>query len=421
MPLVFVHGVNVRKDAEYDASEKQRDGLFRRLAFAGIVPDPDKIGIENPYWGQYAARFAWNHASLPEEKAEQFGAGADVFEEIVGDISPDAGGAADHVLVDIARESLVKAVDCLWAAAAHTNTGTDVSDALTATALKALRYAEAVPNPDWLQKATDDEKFVEELLDALDKWTPPDAPTATGDAGAAEHFGGSSVWDHMMQAVSKLQTAATNLKDAATDAASGVAAKVSGKFYRVAVGAVRPWAHQRFSLFLGDIFVYLDSRGDIGSEGAIVKEVGGAFRRAHKIKQETGDKLIIVAHSMGGNIAYDILSHFMTDVECDLLLTVGSQVGLFEELKRFRASDSKLPSGAQKLVPRRANIRHWINVYDPVDVLGYATGRIFEGSKDVVFPTGTNPLSAHSMYFYRPSFHERLRARLVEAGIHQEL
>ena len=46
-----------------------------------------------------------------------------------------------------------------------------------------------------------------------------------------------------------------------------------------------------------------------------------------------GDKLIAVGHSMGGVILYDLLSDPdkpLGDLKLDLLVTVGSQVGVFE-------------------------------------------------------------------------------------------
>ena len=115
---------------------------------------------------------------------------------------------------------------------------------------------------------------------------------------------------------------------------------------------------------------------------------------------------------MGGNIVYDVLSHFRPEIQCDLFLTVGSQVGFFEELKLFRSSDKTIPNPGQNRIPLIPNIKRWLNVFDPIDVFGYSTSRIFEGSQDFEFSTETSALSAHSMYFYRPSFHERLNVRL---------
>jgi hypothetical protein len=63
------------------------------------------------------------------------------------------------------------------------------------------------------------------------------------------------------------------------------------------------------------------------------------------------------------------------------------------------------------------DIDTWLNVFDPLDVLGFAAGGVFTGVKDYAFSTQANPLDAHSIYFYRPTFHERLRARMAEVGL----
>ena len=74
------------------------------------------------------------------------------------------------------------------------------------------------------------------------------------------------------------------------------------------------------------------------------------------------EKLIIVAHSMGGNIVYDILTHYMPDLVCDLFLTVGSQVGLLEELKLFHASDRAIPTKERPKVPRGPTSGGWLRL-----------------------------------------------------------
>jgi hypothetical protein len=128
---------------------------------------------------------------------------------------------------------------------------------------------------------------------------------------------------------------------------------------------------------------------------------------------ETDDKLIVVAHSMGGNIVYDVLTHFMPEtLKVDVLVTVGSQVGLFEELKLFANSDEDVPSPDRPKVPRQRSILRWLNVFDTNDVLGFAAERIFEGVDDFSYSTGKGITGAHVTYFLRPSFYERLSARL---------
>ena len=208
-----------------------------------------------------------------------------------------------------------------------------------------------------------------------------------------EAFGATDVWNH-------LKTSATNLVNSASRFVVNPLTRAS-----------RPWVNSKVALFVGDVFVYLKSRDKPGG-GEIVAEVQGALERANKARKSGDDQLIVVAHSMGGNIMYDILTSSAQGITVDLFLTVGSQVGLFEELKLFRISNPSVTAPAT--VPKPANVARWINVMDPNDILAYATSRIFAGSMDTKIDNKAPVWSAHSAYFYRPTFHQRLRARILE-------
>jgi hypothetical protein len=386
VPLVFVHGVSVRDGAPYAENQKTRDGLFRKFALKKFVPDTAKVRIENPYWGQFGANPAWNGASLPDGKYESFGSTDGVFEEILVDLASDIQAPSqDKVLVTLARLSLPRAIDCLWAAGAFTDSGSPAGDALAEQSVRALEYAAADSRPKWLDNVSDDDAFVEKLLTELDAFTP--------QKKLVESFGVSDIWNH-------LKTAVTHIANSATALLTNPAAR-----------AIRPWVNSRVMLFLGDIFVYLKSRDATGG-GPIVAEVQGAFERADKARNPDDDKLIVVAHSMGGNISYDILTSFAPNIQVDLFLTVGSQVGLFEELKLYKNSNATVKAPTH--LPKPANIKKWINVMDLSDVLAYATSPIFDKSLDTKIDNHVPVWSAHTVYFYRPTFHQRLQARLQE-------
>jgi hypothetical protein len=402
MPLVFVHGVNTREDEKYHENQRVRDDYFRRFALGALAPDPQSVSIENPFWGGHAGHFYWNHASLPTDNYEAFGSDSSVFEEIIGEVVSGVEADPNSILLDVAQESFSRAVDAVWAAAAFTDKEQDPAP-LTFMAVKAVDYAEANPHPAWLAQVSDDDAFLDRLLEEIDRWNPlTTAPPA--NAIEIESFGSPEIWNRIKKAGHNVRNAARDLSDRAT---------------RVVVDPlvplVRPWMHHRFSLFLGDVFAYLDQRGNRGSEGDIVTIMQDAIRRAIAGKQSADDQVVIIAHSMGGNIAYDILSYFSPDLKCDLFVTVGSQVGLFEELKLFRSSKNTIPSLTQKQVLKPRNVKRWLNVIDRSDFLAYSTSRIFAEVPDLEFSTETSPLGAHSMYFYRPQFHQRLRARIEES------
>jgi hypothetical protein len=115
---------------------------------------------------------------------------------------------------------------------------------------------------------------------------------------------------------------------------------------------------------------------------------------------------------MGGGIVYDVLSYYRPDIRVQTLVTVGSQVGLFEELCLLQAGkQAGCPDGPTR-VAKLDNVEEWINVFDRNDLLGFATERIFEGVKDFGYSTGRGLFAAHSSYFTMPSFYRRLAERV---------
>ena len=168
-------------------------------------------------------------------------------------------------------------------------------------------------------------------------------------------------------------------------------------------------AHKRFALFLGDAAVYLTQRGTAAAPGQIIKIVLEGFRKAAETKP-----FVAVAHSMGGNISYDILTTFAPDLEVDMLLTVGSQVSLLEEAKLFVARDESVPSSQQLKMPKPKNILRWLNVFDKLDPFAYRMEPVFEGVNDYEFNTRKTVFGAHSAYSNREDFYQRLRQRIEE-------
>jgi len=98
-------------------------------------------------------------------------------------------------------------------------------------------------------------------------------------------------------------------------------------------------------------------------------------------------------------------------------VTVGSQVALFKEMGLYRedSSISQNASGSAR-IKKPAAVGAWLNVFDPLDVLGFAAEGVFDGVRDFAFSNQASPLDAHSLYFIKSTFHERLRIRMAALG-----
>lgn len=392
MPIVFIHGVSVRKEHDYYApSERIRESLIRSILLPGLAPVSAKIF--NPYWGDFAAHLAWEGKSLPTTKTEQLGS-ADVLiqkvaEEALIELGPNVPN--ERILPTLARKKgLGRAIDVLWPAAALKQKDTDAG-VFAEVAAAAVRLAEADNHPAWLDEVANNVEFTERLLREVKAHSPPPAE-------GVEALGGQDWWN------------------AAVEGAKQVATSAAAVATNPVIRAVRPAVNEKVAYFVGDVFCYLRSREKNRENCPIVNEVGAAIRAAAALrtpavpKEPPIDPLIIIGHSMGGNIAYDLLTSFHKDVQCDLFLTVGSQVALFEELKLFGCSDVAVK--APQLVTRPSNVHRWVNVFDLADVFSYCGKPIFKDIEDYEFSSGETVLTAHGAYLLQPRFYKRLKARI---------
>ena len=382
MPIVFVHGVATRRGTQYDEAVALRDALLRRYVYDRLGLDAG-VSVTNAYWGDEAADFRWHHASVPSEGVEAFGSDApleDVLlaEMVDGDIQSD-----DRVLLSIAVADPESAFDLLWSAAAKGVQGED-ADAFSGLAQRASQLMPRLSAADVASAATDEE-LVERWVEILVSEQPVDPEESFGSAI-------NKALDGLNEGLIRVRGAGNRLLG------------------RGAVKLLRSKLHESGALFMGDVMSYLNERGSTLDEaGSIASKVMSDLDQA--VAQAPDTPLVVIAHSMGGNIAYDILSHFRPDLECDLLLTVGSQVGLFEELCLLaRGKQERCPEIDK--VSALPNVHRWMNVFDYNDVLGFAASKIFDGAQDFAYSTGTGVVKAHGSYFVRPSFYRRLAERI---------
>ncbi|QQF06229.1 hypothetical protein [Sinorhizobium meliloti] len=396
MPIVFVHGVNNRKeDAGFDDDVGRKTEFFKTLLAAPLGFDASKLTITFPYWGGDGVKFLWNQVSLPGGEYETLALGAQNNEiELWLCEAQQSFGGKSVVLGTVSREkSFADAVDLIWDAAAATANSSQNIGKIAEAYQASQRYIQKYPAPAWAIKAEplSNEAFVDALLKGINE-------LPAEEEKKVETLGLSGWLQSTKEALARLGSVPS---DAATAATLALARKST---------------HQKASRFLGDVFVYLKNRGTVGAPGPIVKAVLQAFQDADATRRPGDDKLIIVGHSLGGVITYDILSYFAPDLKVDYLVTVGSQVGLFEEMALYsRALPAGMPTDPKKdRVAANPNIGKWLNVFDTNDVFSFSAEGIYKSVKDYQYDTGYGGLGAHGGYFARPSFYKRLRARLSE-------
>src|SRR5688572_2414899 len=82
------------------------------------------------------------------------------------------------------------------------------------------------------------------------------------------------------------------------------------------------------------------------------------------------EKVIVIAHSMGTMVAYDVLRNCPECPLVDTLVTLGSPLGIRE------VQDELIAEGASDVDFPAAKLSRWINVYDPLDPVCGADPRL---------------------------------------------
>mgnify|MGYP003639383093 CR=1 FL=1 len=401
MPIVFVHGVNNRKSPSYHAQVAvTRSFLQQRLDGAELngktlrgLTEPNKLLF--PYWGDLGTSFAWDMASLPRGPLQALGGVAEASLRAVAATLKD-GSRSDlgqEPLITMAKQDFGLAVEVL-ASLMIEDTPAGKESEVARFVIVIQNYAVTETVPTWLNNLATDEQFIEQLQLAVD------------EQSSIQAQGLGDMFNAVARAAWKLKECVKGLVGKAVDATGDFA---SSKL----LGWVREPLNENLGCFFGDVFHYFDGRGDKDNVGAIPARILQDIDAAAIDAEAGSEPLIIIGHSMGGVITFDLLSHYRPNLEVDLFVSVGSQVAHFEEIKLYHVSDKAIKPPAK--APKPNNIRHWINIFDTVDVFSYACKDVFDFNNmdvDAEYDTKTYVVKSHSEYFKQARFYDRLRVRI---------
>ena len=379
--IVFVHGVNTRREGkvtEYDGYVARRHAAFAQYSLGGV-----EHGFHDPYWGGSAANPADGY--LPGEESVSFS----LATESVGGLEP----------LDETSTLLSAARD-------------DFSATVTTLAIGVAEEA----------KSESDRSMAGDLAEYLMLYD-------TGD-GKASRPGwlDDSDMNTDRDFVNRLTLEAKPAEQVESLGLGDVLGRIGGFFNKTAslpVVKIARMISPTLAIFLGDSFVYLHEGKSRNAIRAILRtDLIAAARKANARRVP----LIVMGHSMGANILYDMLaeekgggvSGEVAAIEAeldfplhiDLFMSVGTQVGLFETLGLFRGEPAQ---GSKAPIPSR--IKRWWHVYNRMDVLSFTAAPYFEGVEEFSVDTNAHVVSAHGAYFISPVFHKRLRKRLQDAGL----
>ncbi len=374
LQIVFVHGVNVRDSDEYKKLVEERDKRFKKYAFKG-----NEVTIQNPYWGQHGANPKFNLASIPGEKQESLAMGG-----LEGDLSGNA--LSNDMLITSAKANFMAVVNSLSLSLDEN----DPNEMALSEALVEYALDQNDQIPLWLNEMNTDDDFLERLQIEAQAMIPSDEEEVDLGIGAIDLF-----------------------KKARQKIVGGFSNLVNGP----AVKGTRAFTPQLVR-FIGDVFSYLKD-GDLRTK--IRQEIESDILTAAQSAQQNGEKLVLIGHSMGGVILYDMLSdpewqkkmkmELNSPLQVDLFISIGSQPGLFEELNLFQSS---VPGEKGE---KPVGVDLWWNIYDRVDILSFAAEKIFNDVVDLEADTIAGILQAHNAYLKSQVVLQKLHRRMKDAGI----
>lgn len=430
MPILYVHGVNVRSREGFARFQK----YARRYLAPAISDDPDRVTISDVFWGDLAFSPAWDGASRPRSRL--FGMGADDLSDAAGAGLETEWRALDRLAQDAMHGEDGMADDPLAAAGASDDAQTPDTQALLELSdaelsdLLAVIVTELVSDPDADLNlnaeisAREEEAALVLAADALvsdgtarDLLEGPD-PEAAIDALVSEirsraesdaELAGQGLGDVAARLGDRLREATTRVRRWKGFAASAVLVEARGLL------------HDTVARFLGDVFVYVKNRGDAQVPGAIPKAFLDKLVDMQAIKQTRGgEPLIVVTHSMGGQLVYDAVTHYLPNdpelrhIKVDFWCAAASQVGYFEEAKLFHASDDAYKTGNPVPFPSE-NLGAWWNVWDHNDVISFTVKDIIAGVDDESYSSGLSVVAAHGGYLAMPSFYRKMANKIQAA------
>lgn len=422
MPIVYVHGVANHEETPW----KPIEALLRRYIAPAISDDPAGVSILRAKWFDVGARFAWNRAARPRTSIAGQGAAGAADESEVRQLltaaehadllatfpdppatptsssglaaqGPVATGAGDESrrLESLSEDSLSDLLATVLVAEL-----TD-EDTLASALVIADEVARAPATRDALAACADLKEELETLRGLVEDAFGSAQAGGLASQGARDVL--ARAWDRLSESMSR-------------------GASLPGFALSRVLGELRPRVDEFVTHFLGDIFTYLTKREIDGAPGPIPARFLDTLARAAEAQTDRdGEGLVVVSHSMGGQIVYDAVTHFLpyhrrdSGIRIDFWCATASQVGLFEELKLFKASDEALEAPDTVAFPDKRYLGDWWNLWDPNDVLSFSVRSIIEHVIDQPFDSGMSLLGAHGGYLGRPSFYRAFAEQVAGA------
>lgn len=433
MPIVYIHGV-----ANRDQTDWQPIGGFLRRYVAEVLnpANPVQVAIIPVFWGDVGVQFAWNGQSRPRTQLTGQGTGS-AFSALTPEKRAQLLADPAMSLPELSASPISQPSSRLTSGAVTTNMAgpslrlKELSRQQLSDLLATVAYQPGAgpQQQSWAAIAADDVAHYDGATPYAEKVHTDIFAQLTGcsDTAAEIELVDRLLFERYRQLESEQSPLAgqgvdwlDSIKDRLTEVLNR-ANQSEGYFLSQWIGEARPRLNEFLTLFIGDVFTYLDKRGSATEPGPIVQRLLDGIGLAKQAQQQAnGEPIVVLSHSMGGQVVYDALTYFLPNMpayqatKVDFWCATASQVGLFEEMKLLKVSDRQYSQrmGLKAPFPNRNHLGYWWNVWDANDFLSYTAATIFDGVDDEPYDSGMSLLGAHSGYLKRPSFYRKLAEKL---------
>ena len=147
-----------------------------------------------------------------------------------------------------------------------------------------------------------------------------------------------------------------------------------------------------------DIYYHTDCPGDENELCTVPERIRGQLLK--KLTEHRGKEILLIGHSMGSIVAYDVLSGEGRDIQIDTLITAGSPLGLpVVRSKIISEQQKRLETSISTSTP--SNVKnHWFNFSDLRDkvAIDYKLSDDFDENLNMVRVVDVN---VHNDYEYK--------------------
>lgn len=142
------------------------------------------------------------------------------------------------------------------------------------------------------------------------------------------------------------------------------------------------------SRFFKDLEIYYHENIDISDIDNIKIKDLIVNRLVKVISKYKDDRIMIVSHSMGSIIAFDVLTFYLNNIPIDTFITMGSPLGLPAVMSKIAAENKKAANNVDVMKTPPSITNHWYNFSDIMDkvALNYKLDDDFSSNDEGVKP-----------------------------------